>query len=118
VRILEKFNEDAGYSQMREDLNTRLPSLERTLHGLSSTVPRDQVKRPWSTIEENDVIIPQIIAVIRGWDNRTVWWVTFDKMLRSMGNPTSGVVAGSNFNEEIAATMRPFPGRWNTAMRA
>lgn len=116
-RILEKFDDDDGYTKMREYLADQLPRLRASIERLAESLPTERVVRPFDGAEATSRINSGLIAAVQALAAPIVYYPTFAKMLKENDIPTNGAGQGLNFNQEILNAMIQFIDGWHAKMQ-
>ncbi|KAF2996845.1 hypothetical protein E8E13_003719 [Curvularia kusanoi] len=116
-RILEKFEDDDRYAQMRENLHERLPFLRTSLEDLATSLPHEHAIGPFLEPEVKACINSGLSQFVQSLSSPALYYATFSKMLRENGIPTNGKGLGKNLNNEILQTMIEHVNNWHSLMQ-
>lgn len=116
-RILEKFDDDEGYTEMREYLAEQLPQVRSSIENLAISLPNERVVRPFVGDGVKPRIKAGMKAVVQALANPVVYYSTFSKMLKENGIPVNGAGLGLNLNQEILNAMVNFINGWHDKMQ-
>jgi hypothetical protein len=118
TRVQEKHVEDAGYAQMRRQLELETPALTVQLQNTVEIQMTRLVASPWAPHEEQKVIDLIDGLITQKWKHPLIFYAGFAKMLRENGIPVDGKYCGRNLNEELLGVMLQYINNWNTKMIA
>jgi hypothetical protein len=116
-RILEKFDGDEGYTQMREYFAEQLPIIRSSIGTLAKRLPRERVLKPFDEGSSKSHIMTGLKGVVQALASPIVYYPTFTKMLKENGIPINGAGLGLNLNQEILNAMVQFINDWNNRMQ-
>ncbi|KAF3052345.1 hypothetical protein E8E11_010374 [Didymella keratinophila] len=116
-RILEKFDGDEGYTQMREYLAEQLPIIRSSIEILAKSLPSERVLKPFVEGSSKPRITTGLKGVVQALARPIVYYPTFAKMLKENGIPTNGAGLGLNLNQEILNAMVELINDWNNKMQ-
>lgn len=99
-RILEKFTNDDGITEIRRHLLDIIPGLDRALRNVAYIEPGQLVPKAWNhTIR--DSIAAGVQTVIKAYSNNT-WYQTFSLMLRNNGYAVGSLkYSHRNLNSDV-----------------
>jgi hypothetical protein len=107
-RILEKFEDDDRYTEMREHLEKQLPVIRTCTEALAKSLPEERVEEPFADPGAELYICSRLTQFVQTLGSPLVYYPTFFKMLRENGIPTNGKGLGRNLNNDILSTMIDF----------
>lgn len=114
-RILDKFNEDAVYGEMRDDLGTWLPITRNSLRNSTELLVEHTVLQPWDEKAEQAILL-SLKDIVQALVHPTPYYATFLKMIKEKGAPVNGKGKGWNFNNDILGTMDQHIQQWRDRM--
>ncbi|CAA9960449.1 Dynamin N domain containing protein [Pyrenophora teres f. maculata] len=116
ARLLEKHIEDKTYAAMRRGLKVQITALQNKLKILVENTLQSLVEKPWSGIEEQQIIMGIQRLMKDVWVHPHVYYTGFAKMLRENGIPMNGKYSGRNMNHELLGTMKAYHDNWYNIM--
>lgn len=81
-RILEKFDGDEGYTQMRKYFAEQLPIIRSSIGTLAKRLPRERVLKPFDEGSSKSHIMTGLKGVVQALASPIVYYPTFTKMLK------------------------------------
>lgn len=116
-RIIEKFEDDDRYTEMREHLQQQLSHIRTSIEALAASLPNERVAGPFAEPGTEICINSRLAQFVQTLGSPLVYYPTFSKMLRENGIPTNGKGLGRNLNNDILSTMIEFLNRWHNTMQ-
>jgi hypothetical protein len=115
ARPLGTHTEDKTNAAIRRDLKAQIPLLRNELKVLVSSPLQSLIAKPWSAIQEQDVIYNIQQLVEHSWIHPLIYYPGFANMVKNNGIPVTGKYVGYKLNYNLFGSMKScLDKRYNT----